>query len=427
MAKLALLGGKPIIEHPLAFYPSVGEKEESAVMDVVRAGCLSGFYGSWKNGFLGGPRVRQFEEAWAEKFSAKHVISMNSNTSGLYAAIGAVGISPGDEVIVPCTTMSATAMAPLVYGGIPVFADIDEKTFCLDLKSVHLNLSSKTRAIIAVNLFGHAAPLADLRILCDQKGIALIEDNAQAPLATEHGRQCGTVGHIGVFSLNYHKHVHTGEGGMCCTDDDGFAQRLQMIRNHAEAVVKEACVDDLVNMVGFNFRMTELSAAVGLVQLDDIEDHVNRRRRVGEALTQGVEGVTGIVAPQVRKGCRHVYYGWVLRYKEVFGLTRKIIVKALNAEGFPCSEGYVQPLYMLPTFQHRKAMGRDGFPFTLTERNYEEGLCPNAERLYQNEFIVFQPCAWDLTDSLVNCLVDSLHKVFENCESLVQFECNLNR
>ena len=421
--KLAILGGSPVIQEPLKPYRSLGTEELEAVIEVVRSNCLSGFFGSWQDGFLGGPRVRAFETAWAEKFGVQHVISVNSNTSGLCAAVGAAGVGPGDEVIVPCTTMSATAMAPLVYGGIPVFADIDEDYFCLDLENVRNNLTDKTKAIIAVNLFGQAAPLKELRNLCDQRGIILIEDNAQAPLATEQGRYCGTVGHISVFSLNRHKHVHTGEGGMCCTDDGGLAQRLQMIRNHAEAVVGEAAVDDITNMVGFNFRMTELSAAIGLVQLAHIEDHINRRKCVGDALSQGVEGLQGLDAPQVRQGCTHVYYGWVLRYnQEILGPSRGAFVKALNAEGFPCSEGYLKPLYLLPIFQQRKAIGRHGFPFTLTDRTYETGLCPTAERLYQKEFIMFQPCAWSLNDSTVGRLVEAIRKVFENRGALVEAE-----
>lgn len=212
MSELALLGGVPSISTPFGKYVSLGKEEEEAVVSVVRSGCLSGFFGSWEEGFLGGPKVQEFEAAWAKYFGCRHVISVNSNTSGLFAAIGAAGVGPGDEVIVPATTMSATAMAPLVYGGIPVFADLDPNTFCIDVDSVKANLTEKTKAIIAVNLFGQAAPLAELRNLADENGLILIEDNAQGPLATENGRFCGTIGHIGVFSLNYHKHIHTGEG-----------------------------------------------------------------------------------------------------------------------------------------------------------------------------------------------------------------------
>lgn len=423
MSDLALFGGKPAVETPLLPYRSIGEAERRQVLEVLDSQQLSGFFANWQRGFLGGPKVQGFEAAWSKRFSVKHSVSVNSNTSGLYAAIGAVGVGPGDEVIVPCTTMSATAMAPLVYGGIPVFADLDEDTFCIDIDSVHANLTEKTKAIIAVNLFGHAAPLAELRALCDERGIMFIEDNAQGPLAAEQGRYCGTIGHIGVFSLNYHKHVHTGEGGMCCTDDDRLAERLRMIRNHAEGLVEDAAVDDLTNMVGFNYRMTELQAAVGLAQLDHVDEHVDRRKRAAEALSDGASDLDGIIAPTVRAGCEHVYYCWVPRYDATtVGPSRTVFVKALNAEGFPCSEGYVRPLYLLPLFRERRAIGANGFPFTLSNRTYRPGLCPTAERLYERELIFFQPCAWEMDDETVERLVTALHKVHANREALLDWE-----
>ena len=423
MSELALFGGSPVLGEPLSPYKSLSVQEEHAVVSVVRSGCLSGFYGSWEDGFRGGQRVQEFETQWAARFKTAHAVSVNSNTSGLFAAIGAAGIGPADEVILPCTTMSATAMAPLVYGGIPVFADIEKETFCIDLTSVRKNLSERTKAIIAVNLFGHAARLAELRQICDRRGIILIEDNAQAPLATEAERYCGTIGHIGVFSLNYHKHIHTGEGGMCCTDDDALAERLRMIRNHAEAIVDEAKVTDLTNMVGFNYRLTELQAAVGLVQLENIDQHVDRRCDLGQRLSSGLSDLKGITVPVMREKCRHVYYGWVPRYNgSVVGPKRETFVKALNAEGFPCGQGYVKPLYHLPLFQQRKAFGRDGYPFTLTNRKYELGLCPVAEKLHELELIVFEPCAWEADDSVVDKLIEAFCKVHAAREKLVEWE-----
>lgn len=420
---MALLGGPAAISGPLAPYPSIGEKEADAVAAVLRSGCLSGFFGSWEEGFDGGPKVHEFEGAWCERFGAKHSVSVNSNTSGLHASMGAVGISPGDEVIIPAITMSATAMAPLIYGGIPVFADIEPDTFCIDLKSVKANLTAKTRAVIAVNLFGHPARLHELRAMCDEHGIYLIEDNAQAILASEQGKQCGTIGHIGVFSLNYHKHIHTGEGGMCTTEDDALAERLRMIRNHAEAVVGQAGVKNLVNMVGFNLRMTELSASVGLAQLNDIDRHVGLRRKLGKALSEGIAGIEGIRAPVVRTGCEHSYYTWMVRYDErVVGVSRATFVDALQSEVVPCFAGYVRPLYMLPLFQKRVAIGRDGFPFTLSDRRYEWGQCPVAERLFEKEFIGIECCAWRIDENVPDLLVDAIRKVHAARSDLAAYE-----
>jgi len=409
---LAVLGGEAVLGGGLSPYPSVGQAELEAVTKVVQSGCLSGFYGSWGDEFWGGPMVRALEAAWCGRFGVKHAISVNSGTSGLFAAMGAIGISPGDEVIVPPYTMSATAMAPLVYGGIPIFVDIEPDTFCLSPQAVRQAITPRTKAILAVSLFGHPAPLAELRTLADRHGIRLVEDNAQAPLASENDCYTGTVGHIGVFSLNYHKHVHTGEGGICVTDDDDLAARLQMIRNHGENVVEATEVADITNLVGFNFRMTELSAAVGHEQLTRIGDHVSRREWVGEELTKGVLGLEGLTAPRVRSGCRHVYYVWALRLDEsILGVSRQQFSRALAAEGFPHGTGYVNPLYRLPIFQSRVAIGAHGYPFNLTSMQYDEVSCPVTERMHEKELLTFEPCAYDLNAASVGLLTAAIRKV----------------
>jgi perosamine synthetase len=417
--RLALLGGEPVVRGPLPRYTSVGAAEADAVRDVVASGSLSGFYGSPGAQFLGGPIVREFEASWSRRFGIEHIVSVNSATSGLVAAMGAVGVGPGDEVIVPPYTMSATAVAPLAYGGIPVFADVEAETFCLDPAAVARALSPRTKAIIAVNLFGHPARLAELRALADRHGVALVEDNAQGPLATEAGRYAGTIGHIGVFSLNYHKHIHTGEGGMCVTRDEALANRLRLIRNHGENVVEAWGVDDLTNMIGFNHRMTELSAAVGLVQLRDADRHVEARERLARRLTEGLSGLEGVTVPVVRQGCRHVYYVWAARLdRAALGVTRDLFARALVAEGIPCSSGYVRPLYLLPLFQRRIALGRAGFPFNLSEVRYERGLCPTVEALHYEQLIGFEICTYEPTDQTADLVIRAFRKVHANRQAL---------
>ena len=424
MTRLAILGGDPVLKNPLPRYSSMGEGEVRAVIDVVRSGTLSGFYGSWSDEFWGGPQVKAFEKAWSGRFRVKHAISMNSATSGLCAAMGAIGIEPGDEVIVPPYTMSATAMAPLIYGGIPVFADIEESTFGLDPSAVRRAITPRTKAILVVNLFGHPARIDDLLDIARENDLVLVEDNAQGPLAEDKGRYAGTIGHIGVFSLNYHKHIHTGEGGMCVTQDDDLALRLQLIRNHGENAVGPLEMTDLRNMIGFNFRMTEIQAAIGREQLKRVDKHVGRRVEIAQALSRGVEGLRGLIPPVVREGCRHVYYVWAVRYREEeLRLKRSTFCRALAAEGFPVFEGYVKPLYLLPAFQKKIAIGNKGFPFHLSpQRDYRKGLCPVCERMHEREFIGFEPCAYDLDEKTLEVMVQAIRKVHGSLGELRDLE-----
>jgi len=308
--------------------------------------------------------------------------------------------------------MSATVMAPLAYGGIPVFVDIEEETYCLDVDQVKAAITPRTRAILAVNLFGHPARLHELRQLADQHGIYLVEDNAQAPQSFEHGKRAGTIGHIGVFSLNYHKHIHTGEGGICVSDDDRLAERIAFIRNHAENMMRDRPREDLVNMVGYNLRMTELCAAVGIEQLKRVEEAVSKRERLAEALSEGTRDLDGWGTPTVRQGCRHNYYVWMARYDAAeTGVSRAVFSKALAAEGFPHAVAYVRPQYMLPAFQQRMALGRDGFPFNLTNRTYAAGMCPVAERMHEQHAVLFEPCAYEAGPDEAARLVEAVRKV----------------
>lgn len=419
MKVLACQGGTPVYQKVFSPYNSMGGEEVAAVVRVARSGKLSAFIGAWCDDFDGGPEIKGFEAAWAERFNCRHAISVNSNTSGLIAAMGAVGVGPGDEVIVPPYTMSATAVAPLFYGGIPVFVDIEPDTFCLDVDKVRAAITLKTRAIVVVDLFGHPGALRELRQLADEKGIYLIEDAAQAPLATEYGRYAGTVAHIGVFSLNYHKHIHTGEGGMCCTDDSDLALRLRAIRNHGENIVQPLGLENISNLVGFNFRMTELSAAIGFEQLKKMDALVDTREEIANRLTAATRSLPGLTPPLVRDGCRHVYYVWAARYDaQQTGVPREKLVEALVAEGLPVYQGYVAPLYLLPLFQKRQAIGRDGWPFSLSDRVYDKGLCPVVERMYEKELVEVHVCSHLFNEAEQQALADGFQKVFGNLDAL---------
>lgn len=211
--KLALLGGPKAIDQPFVRYNPIGAEEVQAAKAVVESGVLSQFIGAWHDDFNGGPKVREFERACEAYFGVRHAITVNSWSSGLTAAIGAIGIEPGDEVIVSPWTMCASATAILHWNAIPVFADIEPDTFCLDPAAVEASITPYTKAIMAVDIFGHSANMHALMDIAARHGLKVISDTAQAPGATYHGRYAGTLAHVGGYSLNYHKHIHTGEGG----------------------------------------------------------------------------------------------------------------------------------------------------------------------------------------------------------------------
>ena len=286
-------------------FNTIGIEEEQAVLRVIRSGNLSGYTAGT---VLGGPEVRALSKEWEDFFGISCAVPCNSATSGLLAACMAISIGPLDEVIVPVLTMSATAAAPKVLGATIVFADIDEH-YCIDPNDVGRLINENTKAVIATNLFGHPAQLHQLRQMCDAKGIYLIEDNAQAIMAKEDGIYTGTIGHIGVFSLNVHKHIQCGEGGICVTRDVELYDKLQAAINHGEMRNKTD--------VGLNLRMTEITAAIAREQLKKLPVIVARRQEIGRLLNEEFKfyGMTGYGSrlPEPRDGCENVFYVWALK------------------------------------------------------------------------------------------------------------------
>lgn len=415
MNRLAIHGGTPVRTAPLPPYRTIGAEERAAVLEVLDSGVLSQFVGVWGPDFYGGRRVRDLEAAWSQYFGAGYAVSMNSATSGLFAAVGAARVSPGDEVIVSPYTMSASAVAAIVYGAVPVFADIDPETFCLDPKSVRSRLTSRTRAVIGVDLFGHPAPWDALRAAVAGHDVVLIEDAAQAPGAKLGDRYAGTLADIGVFSLNYHKTIHSGEGGVVVTDRADLAERLQLIRNHGEAVVKAKGHEDLVNLVGFNYRMTEIEAAIAHEQLKKLERLLLPRIEAADYLTRRIAQLPGLRPPVVRPSVRHGYYVYALTLDaEQVGVDRGEFAVALRAEGIPVAVGYVEPLYRQPMYQRGVAFGRGGFPFRQPGREavrYPDGLCPVAERLHERELMYLPDLHAGLSPADVADIADAIEKV----------------
>ena len=423
IAALALFGGPKEIVRAFTRYNPIGQEEVEAAKAVVESGVLSQFIGAWGSDFFGGPKVREFERKCEAYFGIKHAITVNSWTSGLIAAVGAIGTEPGDEVIVSPFTMCASATAILHWNAIPVFADIEPDTFCLDPHSVEANITPQTKAIMAVDIFGQSADTDALMEIARRHNLKVITDTAQAPGALYKGKYAGTVSHVGGFSLNYHKHIHTGEGGILVTDDDKIADRLRLIRNHAEAVVGPMGETNLANMIGYNFRLGEIECAIGLSQLYKLEGLLQGRQRVAECLNRGLAGLPGLQTPKVREGCSHVYYVYpmVLDIAHL-GVPRARIVEALAAEGVSgLASGYVN-VHMLPMYQKKIAYGSTGFPWSsdICKRdvNYAKGICPVAEELHDTSFLGFAMCLHDLSEADVDLIVAAFRKVWANLEAL---------
>ena len=240
--KLAIFNGPKTVKKKFKKYVSIGKEERKAALKVLKKGVLSDYLGEKDPKFYGGEQVNKFERYIEKFFNVKHAITTNSWTSGLVAAVGAIGIEPGDEVIVTTWTMCATATSILHWNAIPVFADIDEKTYTIDPKSIEKNISKYTKAIIAVDIYGHPTNMKAILKIAKKYNLKVISDAAQAPGAFYGKKYAGTLGDIGGFSLNCHKHINTGEGGILVTNNDIYAERLRLIRNHAEAVVDDRLI-----------------------------------------------------------------------------------------------------------------------------------------------------------------------------------------
>jgi dTDP-4-amino-4,6-dideoxygalactose transaminase len=419
---LALHGGTPVITRELEPFRSMGPDEEQAAARVVRSGVLSAYIGAPGDLFMGGTEVRAFEAKAAKYFGVRHALAVNSWTSGLIAEVGACQIEPGDEIITSPWTMSATAMAILHWNAIPVFADIDPVSFNLDPACVEAMVTPRTKAIMAVDIFGQTADVAALRAIADKHGLKLLGDTAQAPGAMRGEAMTGTGYDIGGFSLNYHKHIHCGEGGIVVTNDDALAERLALIRNHAESVIKPQSRADLANMIGYNFRMGEIEAAIAAIQLGKLESRVADRQRVASELNAGLSDLKGLTAPKVSDGATHVYYVYGMRLDlGAIGLPRAALIEALKAEGVPALMAGYQNIHRLPVFTEQTAYGTGHFPWSLRPDRgfaYGAGTCPVAEELHDASFLGLSICVNQLPSEDVADIVAAFQKVWANLSAL---------
>lgn len=406
---------KQFKNHRFKRYNSIGKEELDSATKVISSGVLSSFVGSWSPSFHGGEQVQALEQEMQEYFGVKHAISVNSWTSGLIAAVGALNLEPGDEVIVPTWTMSATATAILVWNCVPVFADIDVHTFCISTESVRNLITPRTRAVIAVDIFGQSSDIESLQSVCSEHNLKLISDSAQAPNAKRGTKFAGSIADIGGISLNYHKHIHSGEGGVIFTNDDQLALRMKLIRNHGEVVLAEMPESEKPNntagIIGYNFRLGEIEAAIARQQLRKLDRLTKRRAEVATKLIQGLKLLEGMRLPEVDTTNSHVFYMFpVVLNNRALKMGREVICKALESNGlFPLERGY-ENLHLLPIYRSRNAYGRGFIPWSLDEHfnpdNYKEGSCPKAEELNTLSLFLIPLCVYEMNDQDVEVVIE---------------------
>ena len=402
-------------------YNPRGNKELNAAIKVIKSGKLSYFLGTYSKEFYGGPKVREFERKCKSFFKVKHAITVNSWTSGLVCAVGAIDINPGDEIILSPWTMSACASAILNWNAIPVFADIEKETYNIDPKDIIKKISKKTKAIMAVDIFGHPCNLVELKRICRKYNLKLITDSAQAPYSFYKNKIAATISDVGGISLNYHKHIHTGEGGVIFTNSDKIAKKLNLIRNHAESVIKSKNKNTLSNLIGYNFRLGEIESAIGIEQLKKLKKEVSKKQKICNMLTNALSDLPGLILPKTQKDFTHSYYvyGINLDLKKL-KYSREFILKKLKSKGVPgLSSGYTC-LHLLPMFQKKIAYGNKGFPWNSSiyrgKVSYKLGTCPNAEFFHKKSFIKFEVCLFDLSNEDVQFIVKAFRDVWKDLQ-----------
>lgn len=348
--------------------PSMGPEERAAVLAVLESGQLAQ-----------GPRVAAFEEAFAAFVGAPFAVAVSSGTAALHLALLAHGVGPGDEVVVPAFTFAGTANAVVLAGARPVFADVREHDLNLDPASVAGALTRRTRAVVPVHLYGAPAPVDELRRLCEERGVVVIEDAAQAHGAEAGGRRVGAAG-TACWSFYATKNMTTGgEGGMVTTDDPKVADRVRLLRNQGERERYRT------ETPAFNYRMTELAAAIGLVQLEKLEAWNERRRANARALTARLRGVVPVGEA---RGVRHVFHQYTVWAP---GGRRDGLRDHLRARGIEASVFYPAPVPRLPAYA----------------REWERAAFPVAERAARE--VLSLPVHPGLSGAEVDAIVDAVN------------------
>jgi len=341
--------------------PLLGPEEAAAIRDVLESGQL-----------VQGPKVEAFENAFATYVGRKHAVAVANGTAALHLALLAHGIKADQDVVIPPLTFFASASTVLLCGAKPAFVDVDRSLYTIDPAKLEDGLTRTTAAIMPVHLYGQTAEMDPIREIAEERDLLVIEDAAQAHGAQYHGRKAGNLGDTACFSFYATKNMTTGEGGMIVTDDEDLAERARLLRDHGQTAKYEHAI------VGYNLRMTEIAAAIGLVQLRKLDGWVARRRENARALTKGLAGVEGLVPPEEGNWMVHAFYQYIVRADPKFPLSRDEIVEALTEEGIGCRPSYPMPLYKQKALRDRKIRGRCPVAEAVVGRLFELPVHPGV-------------------------------------------------
>jgi len=353
--------------------PQMGPEEKQAVLDVLDSGQLAQ-----------GPVVEAFEREFAAWCGVKHAVAVNSGTAALHLTMLGHGIGEGDEIITSPFTFVASANAALFVGARPVFVDIEKETYCMDPARVEAAITPRTRALMPVDLYGHPAQIDELREIADRHDIVLIEDACQAHGAAIGARKAGAFGVTATFSFYPTKNMTTAEGGMVTTPDDAVAEKVAMLRQHGASRRYHH------DVLGYNFRMTDIAAAIGRAQLAKLDRFNEIRRRHASVLDEGLAGTPGVTLPRERRGCRHVYHQYTIAVEK----DRDRFQQRLRELGVGTAVHYEVPVHRQPLY-----MGL----------GYDQVSMPVAE--WAADHVLSLPVHPGLSDEDLDRIIDSVRKV----------------
>ena len=385
---------KPIVDEPVPLPQRWGAAELARLTEMVKQPSL--FY--WK-----GPQTTALLEEFRKHYPLKYAFPCSSGTASLHIAVAALKLRPGDEVITAPITDMGSVIGILYQQGVPVFADLDPRSYNLDPADVRRKITAKTRAIMAVHLAGNAADLTALSAIAREHNLILIEDCAQSWGAKHRGTPVGLVGDFGCYSLNDFKHIACGDGGIVATNSENYGPGLSKWGDKSyDRVAGGREVEELAP----NYRISEPQAAVSAAQLTKLTDIVTRRHHIGELLTSRLAGAPGVIPPAAAKGDYHSYWFYMVRLELArYSVPRAELCTALNAEGVACGAGYIpRPVYAYPVFKNHNFFGgawpvRD---FGLTKMDYRQVKCPVAEAIL-DDCLVFK-----ITEAMSDAYVEKV-------------------